>query len=204
VTLSGGVGNIGTCLMLFLASIYLQQVRDLTPLEAGTVFLAPALANAAAGVIAGRLGARGTAPQLVMGGALLAGAAGLAILAVASAWVGYVVAFALAGFGLGITWSYTSVGTQQVVAESEAGGASGVTLAIVVGLGGLAVAVGATLLEVLTDAGSSTTAGIHWQFGGLAALAVLGALALALTVRPGRGARSTTGASRLRDTGLAR
>jgi EmrB/QacA subfamily drug resistance transporter len=186
ITLSGGVGNIGTCLMLFLASIYLQQVRDLTPLEAGTVFLAPALANTAAGVIAGRLGARGTSPQLVMGGALLAGAAGLAILAFASAWVGYVVAFALAGFGLGITWSYTSVGTQQVVPEAEAGGASGVTLAIVVGLGGLAVAVGATLLEVLVDAGSSTTAGIHWQFAGLAGLAVIAAGALALTVRPGR------------------
>jgi EmrB/QacA subfamily drug resistance transporter len=186
VTLSGGVGNIGTCLMLFLASIYLQQVRDLTPLQAGTVFLAPALANAAAGVIAGRLGARGTSPQLVMGGALLAGAAGLAILAFATAWPGYVAAFALAGFGLGITWSYTSVGTQQVVPEAEAGGASGVTLAIVVGLGGLAVAVGATLLEVLVDAGSSTTAGIHWQFAGLAALAVIAAAALALTVGPKR------------------
>jgi len=187
VTLSGGVGNIGTCLMLFLASIYLQQVRGLTPLEAGVVFLAPALANAAAGVIAGRLGARGTSPQLVMGGALLAGAAGLAVLAFASAWGAYVAAFALAGFGLGITWSYTSVGTQQVVPEAQAGGASGVTLAIVVALGGLAVAVGATLLDVFVDGGESTTGGIHWLFGGLAALAVLGAVALAVTVRPRRG-----------------
>lgn len=184
ITLSGGVGNIGTCLMLFLASIYLQQVRDLSPLEAGIVFLAPALANTAAGIIAGRLGARGTSPQLVMGGALLAGAAGLAVLAFASAWPAYVAAFALAGFGLGITWSYTSVGTQQVVPEAQAGGASGVTLAIVVGLGGLAVAIGATLLEVLVDSGSSTTASVHWLFAGLATLAVLASGALALTARP--------------------
>jgi hypothetical protein len=48
------------------------------------------------------------------------------------------------------------------------------------------VAVGATLLEVLVDAGSSTTAGIHWQFAGLAALAVIAAAALALTVGPKR------------------
>lgn len=180
VTLSGGVGNIGTCLMLFLASIYLQQVRDLTPLQAGIVFLAPALANAAAGLVAGRLGMRGTPPRLVMGVALLLGAAGLLVLALVSAWVGYVIAFALAGFGLGITWSYTSVGTQQVVPAAEAGGASGVTLAIVVGLGGLAVTVGATLLEVLVNDGSSPTAAIHWLLGGLAVLAVLGAAALAL------------------------
>ena len=183
ITLSGAAGNIGTCLMLFLASIYLQQVRDLTPLQAGIVFLAPALANAAAGIIAGRLGARGTSPQLVMGGALLAGAAGLAVLALVSAWGGYVFAFGLAGFGLGITWSYTSVGTQQVVPEAEAGGASGVTLAIVVGLGGLAVAVGATLLEVLEKAGSTATQSINWLFDGLAAMAVLSAFALALTAR---------------------
>jgi EmrB/QacA subfamily drug resistance transporter len=181
ITLSGAAGNIGTCLMLFLASIYLQQVRDLSPLQAGVVFLAPALANAAAGIIAGRLGARGTPPQLVMGGALLSGAAGLIVLAFASAWPGYVLAFGLAGFGLGITWSYTSVGTQQVVPEAEAGGASGVTLAIVVGLGGLAVAIGATLLEVLVREGSTTTDGIHWLLRGLAVLALLSAAALALS-----------------------
>jgi hypothetical protein len=121
-----------------------------------------------------------------MGGALLAGAAGLAVLAFASAWGAYVLAFGLAGFGLGITWSYTSVGTQQVVPEAEAGGASGITLAIVVGLGGLAVAVGATVLEALVDSGSSTTAGIHWLFAGLTALAVAAAAALALTARSAR------------------
>jgi len=82
--------------LLILATISLQQVRGLTPLEAGIVFLAPALANAIGGVAAGRLGSRGTSPRLVMGGALALGAAGLAGLALLSAWPGYVPAFALA------------------------------------------------------------------------------------------------------------
>ncbi|MCW3006439.1 MAG: major facilitator superfamily 1 [Solirubrobacterales bacterium] len=186
ITLAGAAGNIGTCLMLFLASIYLQQVRDLSPLVAGVVFLAPAIANAAGGVVAGRLGERGTPPRLVMGAALALGAVALALLAFVTAWPAYVAAFALAGFGLGTTWSYTSVGTQAVVPEAMAGGASGVTLAIVVGLGGLSVAVGATLLEVLTGGGASAATAIHRLFAGLAVLALLSAAAMLATGRAPR------------------
>jgi EmrB/QacA subfamily drug resistance transporter len=183
ITLAGAAGNIGTCSMLFFASIYLQQVRDLSPLTAGVIFLAPAIANAAGGVVAGRLGERGTAPRIVMGGALALGAAALGLLALVDAWPAYVVAFALAGFALGVTWSYTSVGTQAVVPASMAGGASGVTLGIVVGLGGLSVAVGSTLLEVLVADGETTADAIHWLFAGLAALALVSATALLATKR---------------------
>jgi EmrB/QacA subfamily drug resistance transporter len=183
ITLAGAAGNIGTCLMLFLASIYLQQVRDLSPLLAGTIFLAPALANAAAGVVAGHLGERGTPPRVVMGSALTLGAIALALLAFVTAWPAYVLAFLLAGFGLGVTWSYTSVGTQAVVPEAMAGGASGVTLAVVVGLGGLSVAVGATILEVLTAHGDTTQTAIHHLFAGLAVLAMLSAAVLVATGR---------------------
>jgi EmrB/QacA subfamily drug resistance transporter len=190
ITLAGAAGNIGTCLMLFLASIYLQQVRDLSPLLAGTIFLAPALATAAAGVLAGRLGERGTPPGLVMGTALVVGAIALGLLAVVTAWPAYVAAFMLAGLGLGLTWSYTSVGTQAVVPESMAGGASGVTLAVVVGLGGLSVAVGATLLEVLTAHGDSASTAIHRLLAGLAVLALASAVALVAAGRiAGRHAR---------------
>jgi MFS family permease len=187
ITLAGAAGNVGTCLMLFLASIYLQQVRDLSPLLAGTIFLAPAVASAAAGILAGRLGERGTPPRVVMGTALTVGAIALALLAFVTAWPAYVAAFMLAGFGLGVTWSYTSVGTQAVVPEAMAGGASGVTLAVVIGLGGLSVAVGATILEVLTAHGDSTQTAIHRLFAGLAVLALASAAALlAAGHAPGR------------------
>jgi MFS family permease len=183
VTAAGTVGNTCFCLMLFLSTIYLQQVRGLSPLVAGVVFLGPALLNAAAGVLAGRLGALGIAPNRVMGAALAIGALALLLLSLVSAWPAYISAFALAGFGLGISWAYTSVGTQAVVPESQAGGASGVTLAIVVGAGGMAVVVGATLLEVLTKDGSTTTEAIQAMLAVLAGLAAVSALGLAAAGR---------------------
>src|SRR5919198_194483 len=135
VTSAGMVGNLAFCLTLFLSTIYLQQVRDLSPLLAGVVFLGPALANAVAGVLAGRLGARGSLPHHVMGAALAIGALALFGLSIFTGWPWYISAFPLAGFGLGITWAYTSVGTQAVVPESMAGRASGVTLAGAVAAG---------------------------------------------------------------------
>jgi MFS family permease len=179
VTGAGTVGNTAFCLMLFLSTIYLQQVRDLSPLVAGVVFLGPALANAGAGLLAGRLGARGILPNRVMGAALAIGALGLFGLSLFTGWSWYISAFTLAGFGLGISWAYTSVGTQAVVPEAMAGGASGVTLAIVVGAGGMAVVVGATLLEVLVDGGDSATTAIQVLMAALAVMAALAAVALA-------------------------
>ncbi|HEX3316393.1 MAG TPA: MFS transporter [Solirubrobacteraceae bacterium] len=179
VTAAGAVGNTAFCLTLFLSTIYLQQVRGLSPLMAGVVFLGPALANAGAGVLAGRLGARGSLPHRVIGCALAIGALALFGLSIFTAWPWYISAFTLAGFGLGIAWAYTSVGTQAVVPEAMAGGASGVTLAVAVGSGGLAVVVGATLLEVLTAHGETTTGAIHDMSLVLAAMSALAAVALA-------------------------
>jgi MFS family permease len=177
------VGNTAFCLMLFLSTIYLQQVCGLSPLMAGVVFLGPALANAGAGLLARRLGARGIAPNRVMGAALAIGALALFGMSLLSGWPAYISVFALAGFGLGISWAYTSVGTQAVVAEAQAGGASGMTLAIVVGMGGMAVVVGATILEVLTAQGHTATDAVHAMLAVLAALAAFAAVALAASGR---------------------
>ena len=192
ITSAGAIGNIAFCLMLFLSSIYLQQVRGLSPLTAGVAFLGPALANAGAGLLAGRLGERKIAPTRVVGVALTVGGGALLLLAIVSAWPAYIFAFALAGLGFGTTWSYTSVGTQMVVPESMAGGASGVTLAIVVGMGGLAVVIGATILEVLTAGGHTAASAIHAIFAVLAAMSVLFAAAVALFGRKHGGTGSAS------------
>jgi MFS family permease len=183
VTVAGAVGNTCLCLMLFLSTIYLQQVRGLSPLIAGVVFLGPALLNAAAGILAGRLGALGIKANRVMAAALAIGAVALLLLSLVSAWPAYIAAFSLAGFGLGISWAYTSVGTQAVVPEAQAGGASGVTLAIVVGSGGMAVVLGATILEVLTASGETRTDAIQAMLAVLGGLAAVSALALAAAGR---------------------
>jgi hypothetical protein len=114
-----------------------------------------------------------------MGAALAIGALGLFGLSILTGWPWYLSAFTLAGFGLGISWAYTSVGTQAVVPEAMAGGASGVTLAIVVGGGGMAVVVGATLLEIFTAHGDSPTDAIQIMMLALAVMAGLAAVALA-------------------------
>ena len=106
-------------------------------------------------------------------------ALGLFGLSLSTGWPWYISAFTLAGLGLGISWAYTSVGTQAVVPEAMAGGASGVTLAIVVGASGLSVVVGATLLEVLTAHGRSATDAIELMMAVLAGLAALAAVGLA-------------------------
>ena len=68
----------------------------------------------------------------------------------------------------------------------------GVTLAIVVGMGGLAVVIGATVLEVLTADGDSTTSAIHAMFVVLAAMALLYAGAVTVFGRK----RAGTGSAR--------
>ncbi|MFL5856489.1 MAG: hypothetical protein ACJ76Q_00325 [Solirubrobacteraceae bacterium] len=115
--------------------------------------------------------------------ALAIGALALFGMSLTSAWPAYLSVFALAGFGLGISWTYTSVGTQAVVPEAQAAGASGMTLAIVVGMGGMAVVVGATILEVLTAEGRAATAAVHAMLAVLGALAALAAVALAASGR---------------------
>src|SRR5207244_8150256 len=49
ITLAGMVSNICFCVTTFAITIYLQQVRGLTPLLAGVVFLAPSLTLAVMG-----------------------------------------------------------------------------------------------------------------------------------------------------------
>jgi hypothetical protein len=58
------------------------------------------------------------------------------------------------GLGYGLCWAMLSVGTQAVVAPDRAGEASGVSLSIVIGMAGLAVALVASLIEVIAGGGT--------------------------------------------------
>ena len=72
--------------------------------------------------------------------------------------LGFIVAaLAVIGIGYGLGWSMASVGTQTVVPPEQAGEASGLTLALVIGVAGLAVAVVGMLLEA--GGGSATSLG---------------------------------------------
>ena len=177
ITLAGMVSNIAFCVTTFAVTIYLQQVRGLSPILAGVVFLAPSLSLAIMGPLSGRIGTR-YRPIGLMGTAIGAGAVGLLILSGAHAWALFVPAFAVFGAGLGFGWSYVSVATQAVVRPERAGEASGVTLTIVVAVAGLCVATAATVLELL-EAGGATAGEANEQ---LLRWTAIGALAVSVAL----------------------
>ena len=59
----GAVSNILYAVTVFVESLYLQNVRGLSPLAAGALFLAPALMVALSGPIGGRLACRDSSPR---------------------------------------------------------------------------------------------------------------------------------------------
>ena len=140
---------------LFLGTLYLQNVRGLEPLIAGVIFLAPAVMQALAGPISGRV-AGITGPAQIMAACSL----GSATAPVDSYWL-FVPLFGLVGLALGLGWTYAGVGTQQVVRPERAGEAAGVQLTALVTCGGIAVALAATVLELLGDGGTSQADGIE-------------------------------------------
>lgn len=186
VTMAGTVANTCFVATLFAATLYLQQVEGRSPLDAGLIFLAASATLAVAGPLSGVLGERFDIPRL-MGLAIVVGAVGLFALSADVALGVYLPALAVFGMGYGFCWSLSSIGTQTVVPEERAGEASGVTLAIVVGVAGLCVALAAALIEVI--AGGLTGEGDAIQ-SILRVLAVAsGVLGVVLTLARGRARR---------------
>jgi MFS family permease len=160
VTAIGAVANIVYVVAVFVVTLYLQQVRGLSPLMAGVVFLAPSLLVAISGPLGGRLGSA-FAPTAVMAAAALVSGVGVLALSLAHGWPVYVPCFAFAGLGFGLGWTFASVGTQTVVSPERAGEASGVLLTILVTAGGIAIAVAATVIELLERSGTPAGTAIN-------------------------------------------
>ncbi|PRH75853.1 MFS transporter [Streptomyces solincola] len=149
VTGMGSIANMGYGVTVFLATLYLQGVRGLSPLAAGVVFLAPAVLVALTGPLGGWLSPR-VRPTAVMALAGVVAGTGMLALSVVEAWWLYVPVFAWCGLGLGLGWTFSSVATQQVVPPARAGEASGVLLTFLVTLGAIALAAAASALTALT------------------------------------------------------
>jgi EmrB/QacA subfamily drug resistance transporter len=160
VTLSGTVANIAFCVTTFGATLYLQQVEGYSAAESGLIFLAASVAVAVAGPLSGRLGERYDIPRLMAAG-IVVGAAGLAVISSGAPLGLYLAALPVFGFGYGLGWSLSSVGTQTVVPTEKAGAASGVTLAIVIGVGGLCVALASSVIQSLGASGTAEGAAIE-------------------------------------------
>lgn len=146
---AGAVGNMGIVTAIFLSMLFLQNVEGMSTLEAGTVFLTFSLAVTVVDQFAGRL--ERFPSWLVMAVALAVGGGGGIGLA-ASNSVGPCMVFSIfAGAGYGLSWAYTSVVTQDVVPAAKAGESSGTVLTILIGLGGVAIAVASSLVSGAGD-----------------------------------------------------
>lgn len=149
VTGMGTVTNMGYAVTVFLATLYLQGVRGLSPLVAGTVFLAPALMVALSGPLGARLGRR-LRPTTVMALAGIGAGTGMCALTLVTAWWLYVPVLAWCGLGLGLGYTYAGVATQQLVPPARAGEASGVLLTFLVTGGAIALAATAAGISAMT------------------------------------------------------
>jgi MFS family permease len=179
---AGTVANVAYAVTVFLSTLNLQQVRGLSPLAAGLMFLGPSAGAAVGGVISGRLATR-CAPVAVMGIGCTAAAVALALLSAAGNPVVYVAALTACGFTMGLVYAFTTVATQTVVAPQRAGEAAGVTLTFLVTVGGVGVAMAGTSLEVLQRNGFTTASGIDTILAVLAVPLLLAGLAVLLRSR---------------------
>ena len=148
------IANAGLVVMIFLATLYLQQARGLSGLTAGLLFIPAALGLSIGGPVSGRIASR-YAGARVMTVALLAGAPLLAGLAFAQNLFVYLVLMGLASFFLGLGFQFGNISVQSVVKLSQAGVAAGVLLTIMVTSGGVAVVAAAASLEAFGDNGSA-------------------------------------------------
>lgn len=189
ILIAGTVANIGYCIMMLVVTIQLQQVRGLSSLAAGLLFVFPALATAMSGPLSGRIAGR-IPDGVVMGSAIVAGSLGLVLQAFASSLALDVIGLMISGLSFAMGYSFTNVATQSVLPVELSGQASGVVITTIVTIGGVGVVIAALGIEVFGggDLAQGTTAMLLWT--GVAGL-VLGGLFLLRQTTARRG--SSTG-----------
>jgi MFS family permease len=176
----GSVANMGYAVTVFLATLQLQQVRGLSAILSGTVFLAPAVMVACAGPIGAWLSTR-MRPTSVMALAGTIAGTGMLGLSWAWSWWFYLPVFTWCLLGLGLGWTFASVATQQVVSPARAGEASGVVLTALVTLGAIGLAAVAAAITSLTpQTGPERAYDLLLRIGGAV---ILASSALSLLVR---------------------
>ncbi|MEU1002871.1 MFS transporter [Streptomyces tibetensis] len=180
VTVMGSVANMGYAVTVFLATLQLQQVRGLSAILSGTVFLAPAVMVACSGPIGAWLSGRMRATSVMALAGAVAGT-GMIGLSFAWSWWVYLPVFTWCALGLGLGWTFASVATQQVVSPARAGEASGVVLTALVTLGAIGLAAVAAAITSLTpETGPERAYDLILRAGGAV---ILASSALSLLVR---------------------
>jgi EmrB/QacA subfamily drug resistance transporter len=173
VTLSGVLSNFLWALSVFVATLWLQQIKALSPLEAGLAFLAMSAGVAVAGPLSGRLVRRFDVGLLMAVSALL-GAVGACAIAFVTPLAVWLPLFMLLGLGVGTNYALVNQGTLAAVPSEKAGAASGIALTAIVMGAALATVISATLLEELSGGAGLEQGAVEWVML-LGAVVALGA-----------------------------
>jgi predicted MFS family arabinose efflux permease len=180
--------------VIFLGTLYLQQVNGLTPVTTGLIFGVLGVSCAVAGNVAPRVVARIGSARTLVGGLLLQAALTATLLTIshgaAGAWV-FTIAGSVAAFGhLGAIVAYSVTATSGLPDEEQGLATGLVTTTQQVGL-----TVGIPLLSALASArtdslrsaghtlGEATLGGVRLGLGADAALVAAFALLVALGLR---------------------
>ncbi|HVH00257.1 MAG TPA: MFS transporter [Miltoncostaeaceae bacterium] len=149
VTVSGFLSNFLWALSVFVATLWLQDVKGLSPLESGLAFLAMSAGVACAGPLSGRLVVRHDVGGLMAIAALIgaAGAVGVSLVDALPAWLPL---FGVLGLGVGVNYALVNQGALASVPPEKAGAASGIALTALVIGAAVATVLAATLLEELS------------------------------------------------------
>jgi MFS family permease len=111
-----------------------------------------------------------------MAAAAVVSSSGLLALTFAQGWAPYVVAFAVAGLGFGLSYTFANVATQDVVRPERAGEASELTLTILVTAGGIGFAAAAAAITLQESAGTSPHQAIDLTLRVVAVLVLVAAI----------------------------
>ena len=149
VTVSGFLSNFLWALSVFVATLWLQDVKGLSPLESGLAFLAMSAGVACAGPLSGRLVVRHDVGGLMAIAALIgaAGAVGVSLVDALPVWLPL---FGILGLGVGMNYALVNQGALASVPPEKAGAASGIALTALVIGAAVATVLAATLLEELS------------------------------------------------------
>ena len=193
---AGLAGNFTFALAVFCVTLFLQQVRGVSVMVAGVLFLPLSIGAAIGGPLSGRLSQR-YALRTLMGAGLLLSAPGFAVFSSSTGWPTYFVGASLLGLGLGLAYAATNSGTLAVVPAQQSGAASGfVTTALLVGAA-LATTLAATLIEQLQHGHGAHAEGLAIE-GGLrvgVVVSLLGAAVLPLARQRAKATRPEVAAT---------
>jgi EmrB/QacA subfamily drug resistance transporter len=185
---------------LFLAALYLQEVRGFTPFEAGLHTLPLAAAQLLCAPLSGRLVASvGTRPPLVISGlALAAGAGMLTTIGAHTPIVFLLCAFGVFGIGLGLVNAPITNTAVSGMPRAQAGSAAAIASTSRQIGSSLGVAIAGALAGVsgvvrVGPGFAEATHPVWWTIVGLAAVIVV----LALAANSARGRRSVDGIAHL-------